>query len=191
MMTSMEAARGPGGPDDRAAPESDQPLAPDTKAKPEYRVASSAKGKRRCTATTQEGEPCQAWARRGSKPALCVAHMDQAYGEGVAFYSAIMKREELIALADLAKAEVTLEGEIACTRVLLRRLIAHMNDVEPEGTVFLHFAKAVFRGTAAVAQLMKKEQELQAVSGEAGITAAIGQTLDELAVEWGFRDPED
>ena len=154
------------------------------------RTAKKAKStaKRPCTATTQDGEPCRAWARRGSDPALCVAHMDQAYGEGVAFYRPIMTREELAALTNLAEAGVTLEGEIACTRVLIRRLIAYMNEEEPEGMALLNFAKAVFKGTAAVARLLEKERALQSVTDKLGAQAAIDKALDELAEEWGFRD---
>ena len=147
-----------------------------------------ATAKRRCTATTQDGEPCRAWARRGSDPALCVAHMDQAHGEGVVFYSPIMTREELAALADLAEAGVTLEGEIACTRVLIRRLIAYMNEEDPEGMALLNFTKAVFKGTAAVARLLEKERALRSLTDAFGVQAAIAKALDELAEEWGFRD---
>ena len=153
---------------------------------PASKAKRAIEAKRRCTAVTQEGEPCQAWARRGSDPALCVAHVDQAYGEGVTFYSPIMNREELMALADLAEAEVTLEGEIACARVVIRRLIAQMNKEEFDGAQFLHFAKTVFKGTAAVARLLEKERAL-AKQG-ANIHQAIGQALDELAEEWGLRD---
>lgn len=154
------------------------------------KTARRTAAKRRCTAVTQDGEPCRAWARRGSDPALCVAHMDQAYGEGVAFYSPIMNREELAALADLAEAGVTLEGEIACTRVLIRRLIAYMNEEEPDGTALLNFTKVVFKGTAAVARMLEKEQALRALAEESGITPVIAQALDDLAVEWGFKEPE-
>ena len=142
--------------------------------------------KRRCTAVTLEGEPCQAWARRGSDPALCAAHIDRAYGEGVAFYSPIMKREELMALADLAEEGVTLAGEIACARVIIRRLIACMNEDDPSGAELLHFAKTVFKGTAAVARLLEKERALTE-QGE-NVHLAIGQALDELAEEWGLRE---
>jgi len=152
---------------------------------------ASTKGKRRCTAMTQDGEPCQAWARRGSDPALCAAHVDQAHEEGVSFYSPVMSREELFALAELAEAEVTLEGEIACTRIMIRRLLATMNDMKPEGTAFLPFAKTVFKGTAAVARLLEKEHELRALADESGFPAAITEALDELAVEWGFREPDE
>ncbi len=144
------------------------------------------KGKRRCTAMTQDGEPCQAWARRGSEPALCAAHTDQAHGEGVTFYSPIMKREELAALADLAEVTVTLEGEIACARILIRRLIAYMNEREPEGMEMLRFAKTVFKGTAAVARMLEKEHTLRTLAQQAGLTPAIYQALDELAEEWGI-----
>lgn len=152
---------------------------------------SKSRAKRPCTAVTQDGEPCRAWARRGSDPALCVAHMDDAFGEGVSFYSPIMKREELAALAELAEAEVALEGEVACTRILIRRLMAYMNKQEPEGMELLNFAKVVFKGTAAVARLLQKEGELKALAEESGFPAAIGEALDQLAEEWGFREPDE
>ena len=144
------------------------------------------KGKRQCTAVTQDGEPCQAWARRGSEPALCAAHAEQAHGEGVTFYSPIMTREELAALADLAEVTVTLKGEIACARILIRRLIAYMNEREPEGTEMLHYVKTVFKGTAAVARMLEKEQTLRTLAQQASVTPAIYQALDELAEEWGI-----
>ena len=112
-----------------------------------------------------------------------MAHIDAAYGEGVAFYSPVMKREELIALVDLGEAGVTLKGEIACVRILIRRLITYMNEWELEGMEMLLFARTVFKGTAAVARLLEKER---AMVEEAPLQAAIFQALDELAEEWGF-----
>lgn len=140
--------------------------------------------KRRCTAVTQDGEPCQAWARRGSNPALCVAHIDGAYGEGVAFYSPIMSRKELVALADLGEASVTLEGEIAVVRILIRRLMTYMAEQKVEGMEMLLFTKTVFKGTAAVARLLEKERALAEQFDD--MQPAIDQALDELAEEWGI-----
>jgi len=36
---------------------------------------SSQRASRRCTATRSDGQPCQAWATKGSDPPLCGAHL--------------------------------------------------------------------------------------------------------------------
>ena len=115
-----------------------------------------------------------------------------------AFYSSVLHPDELADL--LAHAgELSLDDEIACARVALRRVLAVLNtappaagedDQAPEPALspaeFARLAALAFQGTRSVARLLR---DRRAIRGDAadGISAAIAQALDELSTEWGIE----
>jgi hypothetical protein len=154
---------------------------------------------RPCSATTAAGKPCKAWAVRDTDPPLCAAHARRNTGAGAppgnrnrqahGFYSSTLTEEELADLVAVAD-DLTLDDEIACARVILRRLMHHLEidpDAEhPPDVDDLHkLANLALSATRTVARLLRDQR---AITGEAadGIAGAIGQALDELATEWGL-----
>lgn len=150
--------------------------------------------KRKCTATTIAGRPCQAWAIRESDPPRCPAHAGPDRGasslrqqtEEDSFYRRQLSNQEL---ADLVaySGDGGLGDEIAINRVMLRRLLNSLGDTEDASlSDVVKVATLVFRGTKAVAALLRDER---ALSGEAadGIAGAIAQALDELSTELGLE----
>jgi hypothetical protein len=60
---------------------------------------------RPCSQLTAAGEPCRAWAIRGSDPPLCSAHAGRNIGAGT-------PPGELAAILDQALEELTAEGHV-------------------------------------------------------------------------------
>jgi len=150
--------------------------------------------KRKCTATTNSGRPCQAWAVHGTEPPRCPAHAGLTVGPetarrsrgDISFYNRQLTPEELNDLIAFS-GDPTLADEIAVSRVVLRRLLAVLQDEDDLSVRELtRIASMVFNGSRAVATLLRDER---ALSGEAadGIAGAIGHALDELATEWGLE----
>ena len=125
--------------------------------------------KQRCTALTNAGRPCQAWAVHGTDPPRCAAHGGME------------------PTGDDLDAEEALEQEIYAVRRILWMLLDHL-DEDPELGVqqLARIAPLMLNTTRTVAQLLRDQKALSGETAE-GITGAIGQALDELAVEWGFR----
>lgn len=127
--------------------------------------------KKRCTAVTNAGRPCQAWAVHGTEPPRCAAH------------GGVEPTDE----EEAYDPEEALEQEIYAVRRLLWMLLDHL-DEDPE--LGLHelsrIAPMLLDTTRTVAHLLRDQRALSGETAE-GITGAIGQALDELAVEWGFR----
>lgn len=149
--------------------------------------------KRKCSAKTNAGRACRAWAVRDSEPPLCPAHAGLTNGLNfvekqrpeAGFYGRELTTQELTDLVIYAD-DVTLSDEIAASRVMVRRLLSVLQD-EDELSVreLTRLASTVFNGSRVVARLLRDER---ALSGEAadGIAGAIGMALDELATEWGL-----
>jgi hypothetical protein len=114
----------------------------------------------RCTHLTKAGSPCKAWAVRGSDPPACSSHQS-ARSADPGFYSRTLTDEEL---ADLVRhaAELTLEEEIACTRIAVRRTLEFLS--EGRGGLseanFMRAAGLVFQGARTIARLMRDQQAL-------------------------------
>ncbi|HSM57443.1 MAG TPA: hypothetical protein VK879_14930 [Candidatus Sulfomarinibacteraceae bacterium] len=150
--------------------------------------------KRKCTARTNAGRPCRAWAVRGSEPPRCPAHAGLTGGAsssrrsdaGSGFYGRQLTTQEISDLV-ASTGDSSLVDEIAVSRVVLRRLLSVLQD-EDELSVreLTRVASMVFNGSRVVAHLLRDER---ALSGEAadGIAGAIGHALDELATEWGLE----
>jgi hypothetical protein len=150
--------------------------------------------KRKCTATTKAGRPCRAWAVHGTNPPRCQAHANlsdvgasgSAAEEEPSFYQRQLTSKEVADLVAHA-GEGTLTDEIAINRIILRRLLTVLRENEALTMQDLtNVAPLVFRGTRAVARLLRQER---ALSGEAadGIAGAIGKALDELSTEIGLE----
>ena len=150
---------------------------------------------RRCTATTQSGSPCKAWAVHGTEPPLCSAHAGRNIGAGApegndnakthGAYSDLIQPEELARLVTDAD-DTTLQDEMALTRLANRRLIEHLQDDNTPRADAIAAAQAIFRGARTVALLLRDQR---ALSGEAadGISGALAQAIHELASEWGIE----
>ena len=80
----------------------------------------------RCTHITKAGRPCKAWAVCGSDPPACASHL-KASVEDPGFYSHTFTDDELADLVHYA-AELTLDDEIACTRVAVRRTLEFLGQ---------------------------------------------------------------
>lgn len=150
----------------------------------------------KCTATTATGEPCQAWAVRGSSPPLCSAHAGRNVGAGAptgnrnarthGAYSDLIDEGELAQLVADA-GDRSLEDELAITRLALRRLTQILNDDEAQPSQIQAIAPLIFTGSRAVARLLRADR---ALSGEAadGLNGAISQAIDELMNEWNIPE---
>ena len=152
----------------------------------------------RCTATTARGAPCKAWATSGTDPPLCSAHAKQtAPPAHASFYAASLQPDELADLFTYAD-DLTLDDEIACARVVLRRLLALLDcptvssyedpgdrrGLTPADVCRLYALS--LQATRTIARLLRDKR---ALTGEAadGISGAIAQALDELSTEWGIE----
>jgi hypothetical protein len=96
----------------------------------------------RCSHTTAAGRPCRAWAVHGTDPPACAAHAGRIRGAGApqgnqnarthGFYATVFSADELADLLRYAT-NLSLDGEIACARFALRRVLnylkAHTEDL--------------------------------------------------------------
>lgn len=142
---------------------------------------------------------CKAWAIRATDPPLCAAHAHRNAGAGApagnqnarthGFYSTALELEELADLVACAD-DLSLDDEIALTRVLLRRLMEQIHrtpagdDAEP--TDYVRIAGLALQAARTVARLLRDKR---AIAGEAadGLQGAISQILDEFSTEWGVE----
>jgi hypothetical protein len=156
----------------------------------------------KCTAQTAAGQPCRGWAVHDSDPPLCAPHAGLTVGAGAppgnqnrrthGFYSRTFERAEIDDLVVFASCE-TLDDEIACARVALRRvfrLLLAGTTPGPEPTPlaapdYLRLVALAFQGTRTVARLLRDRHEL-GDDDEDGISTFMAQALDELSEEWGI-----
>lgn len=150
----------------------------------------------RCTATTKNGQQCQAYAVRGSSPLLCSAHSKRNSGAGApvgnqnavkhGFYSGQFSAEELSDLVSQAQ-DRSLDDEIGLARVVLRRLMKYLDSGEALNVEQIRaIAPVALAGTRTVARLLKDAQALSKGTGD-GVADAIAAALDELGDEWGIK----
>lgn len=168
---------------------------------------STTKAGRPCSFTTKAGRPCRAWAVHGSEPPACSAHLrshsgastlEQAYsaylrsrpGESApepGFYDHTLSDEELADLVIYA-AELSLDDEIACTRIAVRRTLEFLN--QRPGSLseseFLRAAGLVFQGVRTIARLLREQQALTGGSDDR-LQAIFDAALDGLSEEWGIE----
>ena len=149
---------------------------------------------------------CRAWAIRGSDPPLCSPHSRKAGApEGNrnhlvhGYYAATVSRQELDDLAGDA-ADVTLNAEIAITRIALRRILGILITGHTPGSVcptcgkpqpldaylYARFAALAFQGTGTISRLLRAQRALGGDPGD-GIPDWMNQALDELSEEWRIQ----
>jgi hypothetical protein len=152
---------------------------------------------------------CRAWAMRNSDPPLCSYHAGRTLQPGPGktigppegnanalthgFYSRILRDPYTGEPLDDPDV-VSLDDEIAITRVALRRILAMLLSgttpgERPRPLDALDYARLgglAFQGARTVARLLKTKEEIGA--GDGGILAeAIDRVLDDLSEEWGVE----
>lgn len=150
--------------------------------------------KRRCTAVRRDGTPCRGWAVRGSEPPRCGSH---GGGLGVpgaragnqnalkhGFYSRVLQPGELADLVAFAD-DLTLDDEIAMSRVALRRILPRLDAGELEVGDLTDLAGLVFAGSRTIARLLRDQRALSGESAD-GLAGALGVALDEIGTQWGL-----
>jgi hypothetical protein len=149
---------------------------------------------RRCSALTPEGQPCRAWAVRGSDPPLCSAHGGHNVGAGAppgnqnrrthGFYATAFDPGEVASALD-PDGFFHLDGEIACARIALRRVLAYLTRDDLSPLVYVKVASLAFQGARTVARLLRDNQALGGQRVDE-LQAAIDSALDELGAQWGI-----
>ena len=148
---------------------------------------------RPCSQLTAAGEPCRAWAIRGSDPPLCSAHAGRNVGAGAplgnqnarthGFYAAAFTAPEVARL--LAGAGGTsLDAEIVCARIALHRILHHLTAVSPDRHPrdYIRFATLVLQGARTVSRLLRDNHALGGTPpGE--LAAILDRALEELTEE--------
>jgi hypothetical protein len=152
--------------------------------------------KQPCSATTAAGNPCKAWAVRGTDPPLCSAHAGRNVGAGAppgnqnrrthGYYARILAQE----FADFIDTgqELSLEEEIVCARILLRRLVTYLG-ADPDNPPSLNqqhrATDLALQATRTIARLLRDQR---AVTGDTADQFAdvIGQALDLLGQDYGI-----
>src|SRR5512139_2880973 len=177
----------------------------------------------RCSHAGPDGQGCRAWAVRGSEPPLCSTHARgrdggrsesnrTQCGHGAAaqpgseeiavggFYSPVLRPDELADLATYG-GDPSLDHEIACARVALRRVLTLLgapmpscgvageeavpadDAVSPLELAPADYARLAGLALQAIRTVAKLMRDRRALSGEAadGFARAIAQALDELS----------
>ena len=136
-----------------------------------------------CTATTKAGRPCKAHAMHGRDH--CSSHAGRARGGAPpgntnalkhGFYRPTLTADEVTALITHAD-NLTLDDEIAVTRVMLRRLMSRLNDPDLSNEDLTSMAPLIFTGSKTVALLLRQKQPGSTMQD------VMGDVLDALAAE--------
>jgi hypothetical protein len=103
------------------------------------------------------------------------------------FYGHTLSDEELADLVIYA-AELSLDDEIACTRIAVRRTLEFLNQRlgSLSETEYLRAAGLVFQGTRTIARLLREQQALSGGSDNR-LQAIFDAALDGLSEEWGIE----
>ena len=168
---------------------------------------STTKAGRPCSFTTKTGRPCRAWAVSDSEPPACSSHLRSSSGRNArgqarggrllpaagedaleaGFYDHTLSDEELADLV-MYTDEQTLDDEIACTRIAVRRTLEYLNQ-RPDSlseTESLRAAGLVFQGAWTIARLLREQQALTGGS-DSRFQDIMDAALDGLSEEWGIE----
>ncbi|MFC2030961.1 hypothetical protein ACFLWA_09560 [Chloroflexota bacterium] len=110
-------------------------------------------------------------------------------GTAPSFYASVLEGGELADLSALAE-DLSLDDEMACARIALRRVLtvlsAQASEEEPNLSPqdFARLGGLAFQGTSTIARLPRDRRGIRGDSAD-GISGAIAQALDELPAEWG------
>jgi len=131
----------------------------------------------RCEATRKDGQPCRAWAVRGSDPPRCAAHRGRAAPQ-------VGRR----ARPGGEVAGQSLDPTIAELARRLDQVCAYIDEHMAELDHSAYARLAALQGTlsARLGQLMRERRELAGGVDEELIRAIYG-ALDELSAEWGVE----
>lgn len=139
---------------------------------------------------------CKAWAIRDSDPPLCGVHARRAVSPGGppgnqharkhGFYSRALELSELVDLVAYAD-DLTLDDEIGCARVVLRRLLEMLRSLAEQDAGPADYARIAGLALQAARTVARLLRDKRALTGEAadGISGAIGDILDEVSTIMG------
>lgn len=127
---------------------------------------------------------------RDSSPPLCWAHSRQRRKQAGTddasngLYARQLSQQELEDIRALAE-DRSLDSEVVLNRVFLRRLLVALQESDDlDLTQLAKLAPIIFRGTQAVARLLREEQAIN--NRDDDLPEAIGRALDELGEELGL-----
>ena len=139
----------------------------------------------KCSAANSDGQPCQAWAIRGSRPALCSVHAGHNTGGGApvgnknalkhGYYTRYFTEREIAGFEELT--EHSLVGELVLTRTILGRLTAFVSCEETTQEEIERVVPLIFSGVGKVVQLVQNIDD----------SFDWDPVLDELNEEWGIE----
>lgn len=140
----------------------------------------------KCTATTAKGLPCNAYAVKNKNTTLCSAHLGTAHAPNGnhnalkhGFYQRSLQPHEIADLLTHAQ-NITLDDELAITRVLLQRLMLSIKTDQLSIDDLIKIAPAVFTGVRTVAHLLRQ------LSGTSA-NLIWDEALDRLASDLGIQ----
>ena len=138
----------------------------------------------KCTATTAKGNPCKAWAIRGSNPPLCAPHSGLAGGTKGnqnavkhGYYRKCVEPDEILSLYDDA-GDVDLDQEAILLRVYLHRLTKYLNNSELTFEQFESVGPLLVSAVRALGYLKKQLPPPKTID--------LNAALDQLGKEWGW-----
>lgn len=135
----------------------------------------------RCTSLTAAGDPCKAWAARGTDPPTCAIHAGLTVGAGAPIGN---QNRRTHGFYSTNPAAVNVDQIIAGLVNKLHRLdqlIDQNQTVQDLTSLISLYAQA----TSRLSRLLR---DRRALSGEAasGVIDAIAAALDELGTIWGL-----
>ena len=138
--------------------------------------------KRRCSATTKSGQPCRAYAIRGTEPALCAIHAKRAIG------GAPEGNRNAVTHGFYARPEISdVIADLAAKQAQLSQLIdACFDNLSPYTVPDLIRMLALHGQNASrIGRLLQQQKALgPEVADE--LSDAINAALDELADQWSI-----
>jgi len=155
-----------------------------------------ARSRRKCTAKTKTGLACSGWAMADSdhcrrhrtdlapyRPGGTRTPLPENRSHGL--YSRFLTANDAAEMA-LVGGSVTLDDEIAFTRVVIRRLADLVDSTESIDDA-CKLANTLFAGTGRVANLLRTQQTISRDNaGGHALMGVIADALEEVGDEWGI-----
>lgn len=154
--------------------------------------------RRPCSHSTRAGQPCRAWAVHDTDPPACAAHAGRIVGAGAplrnqnarthGFYGRVLDPEELADLVLYAE-DMTLDAEIACARIALRRVLLLLSADQADPLPlddYIRLAGLALQGTRTIARLLRDKRALTQRTADT-LDEAFNIALDEIAIELGIE----
>ena len=138
----------------------------------------------KCTSNTTKGQPCKAWAIRGSSPPRCAPHAGRARGKKGnqnavkhGYYRRHVEPQEIQSLYEEA-GSVDIDQEVILLRVALHRLSRFINDPDITLEDIKSIIPLLVTTSRALGYLKKQLPDPNAIDWDTA--------LDELSKEWGW-----